>query len=655
LSLLRLSGSARAALGTLALALWVASPTGLRAQVDIPNELATVERVRFEGRRKVPAKTLRAAIKTRSARLLGGDRPLLRADFLRADTLAIRDVYRQHGFLDAHVDVVVASAKEPGTVQVTFQIEEGARTKFGNITFSGVTVMPHDQLRRRLHSRNGRVFNPYFLKADATRIVAAYHDRGHFPEVTATNTRQGQEMHVDFAVDEGPIYHFGPVTLRPTDSLGVTEHFVRRELVIKPGEVYRSSRVELSVERLYETNVFRQVQMIPHVDSIGTVVPFDLRLARRQPRWIDAGIGSGTAERLQGAVQWGHRNIGARGMQGVLEGRLALDADGKFQRARISGSLAEPWLFATRTRGLVTLYLEEQHDRSDPRVLLETESKGVTFELRRQLGRYTRLALIQDNAFVIQAYTFRDPNLDPALRDSLIADVIPSYKTHRLALALSRDSRDDLIRMSRGSYQTLAAEIASGPAREAYFAKEQLVSSWYTPQRSGRWVLATRVRAGVIQPFGERVQFSPQPELDPEVERIPQVDRFRLGGVNTIRGYDENEIAPLGGLLLLQANAELRVSVWGPFGIEVYIDAGNVWARPSDIQDAHVFPDPGGNLYGVNDVRWAAGIGPQLMLPFGPLRMDFTWWPQPDMVVDDNQVRRRHARGSWQFAIGPSF
>jgi len=180
-------------------------------------------------------------------------------------------------------------------------------------------------------------------------------------------------------------------------------------------------------------------------------LPFDLRLARRQPRWIDAGIGSGTAERLQGAVQWGHRNIGARGMQGVLEGRLALDADGKFQRARISGSLAEPWLFATRTRGLVTLYLEEQHDRSDPRVLLETESKGVTFELRRQLGRYTRLALIQDNAFVIQAYTFRDPNLDPALRDSLIADVIPSYKTHRLALALSRDSRDDLIRMVTGT------------------------------------------------------------------------------------------------------------------------------------------------------------------------------------------------------------
>ncbi len=655
MSPLRPSGSARAALGTLALALWVAFPAGLRAQVDIPNELATVDRVRFEGRRKVPEKTLRAAIKTRSSRLLGGDRPLLRADFLKVDTLAIRDVYRQNGFLDAHVDVGIASSRDPGSVEVTFLIAEGPRTKFGSITFTGVIGVPHDQLRRRLHSRTGRVFNPYFLKADATRIVAVYHDRGQFPEVAATTTREEQQIHVNFEVNEGPVYHFGAVTVRATDSLGVSESFVRRELVMKEGEVYRSSRVEQSVERLYETNVFRQVQMVPHVDSVGTVVPFDLRLAPRPPRWLDAGIGSGTAERLQGAVQWGHRNLGSRGMQGVLEGRLALDADGHFQRARLSASVAEPWLFATRTRGLVTLYLEEQHDRTDPRVLFETETKGITFEARRQPGRFTRVALIQDNAFVIQDFTFRDPNLDPAIRDSLIADVIPSYRTHRLALAVVRDTRDDPIRMTRGSYQTLAGEVASGPAKEAGFTKEQFISSWYSPQRGGRWILATRVRAGVIQPFGDRVQFSPQPELDSEVERVPQVDRFRLGGVNTVRGYDENQIAPLGGLLLLQANVELRFSVWGPFGIEAYIDAGNVWERPTDIQDAHVFPDPGDELYGENDVRWAAGIGPQLMLPFGPLRMDFSWWPQPDIVSDGEQLRRVHARGSWQFAIGPSF
>ena len=69
---------------------------------DLPSELATVAEVKFEGRRHVSTKELRAAVKTRTSdRLFSNERPLVRLDYLRADTAAIENVYHQHGYLDA--------------------------------------------------------------------------------------------------------------------------------------------------------------------------------------------------------------------------------------------------------------------------------------------------------------------------------------------------------------------------------------------------------------------------------------------------------------------------------------------------------------------------------------------------------------------------
>ena len=52
------------------------------------------------------------------------------------------------------------------------------------------------------------------------------------------------------------------------------------------------------------------------------------------------------------------------------------------------------------------------------------------------------------------------------------------------------------------------------------------------------------------------------------------------------------------------------------------------------------------------DVRYMIGIGPRLDLPFGPLRVDFSWSFRPE--------RLSNGRHQWrvaepQFAIGPSF
>jgi outer membrane protein assembly factor BamA len=93
---------------------------------------------------------------------------------------------------------------------------------------------------------------------------------------------------------------------------------------------------------------------------------------------------------------------------------------------------------------------------------------------------------------------------------------------------------------------------------------------------------------------------------------------------------------------------ELRIDVWGPLGIEIYADAGNVWDNPSQVGLGSFSPAFSSDPMTPYDVRWVYGFGPRFQLPFGPLRMDFTWWARPD----DTGKRQR---GTFQFAIGPSF
>jgi outer membrane protein insertion porin family len=631
-----------------------------RAQSDIPSELKTISAVRFEGRHHVSAKALKAVLKTRKPSIFPWRRkPILRLDFLRADTLAIENVYWQNGYLDARAQYRLTPSRKSGSEIVTFVIQEGRQTRIAAVELLNVRSVPEAQVRKRLLARPGRHFNPLYLGADTTRIATVYKDRGYLPHITPSAVRDSQRVTVRYDVEEGQLYRYGQVYFSTPGELHVDEKLIRRELLLKPGNVYRASQVQLSIERLYQTGLFSQVQMTPLVDSSHTLVEFDLRVLERKPRWIDTGVGSGSAERFRFTGEWGHRNVARRGMQGALSSRVALDGQARFLLARGEASLLDPWFLRSRTREVTTLYYEVRHDRADVRWLLKQEAKGVSFQLRRELGRFTRTSLTQDNAWVKQDVSFRDPNLTASERDSLARDFPPTYSTHRIQLGVDRDTRDDPIATLRGSLQNLSAEIAGGPFRgTSSFAKGQMVTAWYTPTRK-EWVVAARLRGGTIVPYGD-TRFSSEALVDPQVARVPLEDRFRIGGVNSLRGYDENEI-PLsralqgsGGLTVVQANLELRVPIVGPFGAEFFIDAGNVWTRPEYLKGKQFIPRISSEPMTVNDVRYTFGAGARVQLPFGPLRVDFTWGARPE-PGDQPGTKGKHPKGVAQFAIGPSF
>lgn len=645
----RPSGACAAAVLAGMLALGPSGPAQSAEPVGSSTQLETVAAVRLIGRHSVPASALRAVMKTRPPRLWPwSEKPLLRLDFVRSDVDAIRTVYRQAGYLDVQVESRITTTRRPGRVLVSFQIEEGRRSHIGRVSIEGNTAYRDAALEKKLYARPGRPFNPVFVVADTALISRLYQDRGFIPHVESEVERDSLTVNVTYRLHEGPLYHFGDVYLSSPGELHTAERLIRRELVIRRGEVYRIRRIEDSQQRLYDTGLFSQVQVTPLVDSTNSNIDVDLRVRERKPRWLDGGIGSGTAERFRFTGEWGHRNLGGQGLQGVLSSRLAFDGNAKFLLSHTEASLLEPWLLRTRTRGLVTVYYERRDDRADPRWVVAQDAKGLTFQVRRDFGRASNVTLTQDNTFVTQSIEFLDATVADSTRDSLTLNVPSQYTTHRLQLAGLRDRRDDPLDPHAGSAQTLTLEIAGGPLKgTSSFEKWEFASAWYTPMPNG-WVIALRARGGTIRPFGHAPPFSPSEGIDPNVASVPLEDRFRLGGVNSIRGFSENAISLTGGLAMALANAELRVPLVGPFGLEFYLDAGNVWNHPAELTWNDLRVVTGDRPLTATEVRYVFGAGARLNLPFGPLRVDFTWSPRPD------------ENGNWlvakpQFAIGPAF
>ena len=639
-------------------------PLHAQAGGDLPEQLRVIASVRIRGNKHVGRKQIfkEAHLKTHEPSAMPWrEQPTLRLDYLRADTAAITALYRHYGFLDARAHWVIESTPDPEAARVVFVVDEGRRAKISTVKLEGVHEFKPHEITRSLLSKPKRAFDPAFLALDTLHIAVLYQERGHRPHTAASYTRGSPDslaIAVTYRVEEGPRYTVGRIDYESAGKL--KESLARRELLLKPGETFRRSYLERSVQRLYDTGLYSQVQVSTAIDTSQAKLDMLLRVSARKPRWVDLGIGSGSVDLLRFTGAWGNRNLNHNALLGSLTGELTMDQQQKSleeARRRVvrvryghgSANLVEPWLFGLRLQGNTGVFYEGGTDDRDPRFLWRRDSRGVEAGLAREFSNIFKGSVSAHSALVHQSYEPLQAFPD-TLRDSL-SNFLTRYYDNGVALSLFRDTRDDRITPGRGSIQTVVAELAGGPLKGASsFRKLSFASSWYTPRANG-WTIATRFTGGVMEPTGNG-NFQSGTK-DPVVARVPRERRFFIGGVNSMRGFDENSILFDGGLAMLLLNVEARIPLKGPFGAEAYVDVGNVWSRPEFIQLSDFIPPWEAAHSDLGDIRYTAGVGARLLLPFGPLRMDVTWSRHPQFF--GSHIWGRAFPFNVQFAIGPSF
>lgn len=229
--------------------------TGSTLIVEV-DENATVNKVFFEGNKRLKDVVLQGSIQTRP-------RSIYNDQVLAADVDRILDAYNKVGRDDASVDYEVVPLAND-RVNVVFRIAEGGKTKIREIIFIGNNSFSDRRLRDVITTKQSNIlsflstsdiYDPNRIEADQELLRRYYFNKGFadFQIISATADLDPVENEyvVTFTFDEGVRYNFGTILIESTIP-GVSSDSLYDLLETRTGDYYSAKDVEDSIIAITE-------------------------------------------------------------------------------------------------------------------------------------------------------------------------------------------------------------------------------------------------------------------------------------------------------------------------------------------------------------------------------------------------------------------
>jgi outer membrane protein insertion porin family len=369
---------------------------------------------------------------------------------------------------------------------------------------------------------------------------------------------------------------------------------------VMSGEPLSRSRMLAAQRGLYELGLFRRVEVVPmpgHERRAERNIV--IRCEEGEQKSYLFGVGYSNVDAARIILGWSHLNLLGRAYGFSTEVSLSQS------QQQYSLSLRKRRAFGLPVPGYLAIYLTDE--TLADRDLLR---RGLWIDFGDRLKRPFRQWFRYEYE-IIQPQNLPDvpvPTLPAEFQESKVASITPSIEW---------DTRDNPLAPEKGIFASASAQYAF-PAflADEHFLKVRLGATVYKPILRG--FVAAGLRLGVIEPF------SNLPDI-PQNLQIPFAYRFFAGGRTTHRAFDTDYLGipgqtivdgnPLGGNALILLNLQYRRRITGEFFAEIFVDAGNVWASPSQ--------------FALGDIRWGPGLGIQYRTPAGPLRAEYAWKIDP--------------------------
>jgi outer membrane protein assembly complex protein YaeT len=576
----------------------------LRLQVE-PGRKLKIADVEFPGAQSLGESRLRDTVAVQEGGTGGRFGQTVTNATLEADRKALLELYQREGFPYAVLDPPqLVRVDDADAVKVLFPINEGVRWFISEVRIEGLPVEAAAVLESRpLELVDGSPWSPGAVERARRRLDEALADSG-YPEgrVDAhVDTSTEGSASVALQVDSGPFVRVGEVIiagLRHTH-LNLVSGVVRRAGV-RTGEPLSRKKLLDAQRGLFELGLFRRVELAPmpgqeHRTDRNIVV----RCEEGEQKSYLFGVGYSNVDAARLILGWSHLNLLGRAYAFSAEVSLANS------QQRYSLSLRKRRTFGLPIPGYLAIYRTDEvlADRNLVR-------RGLWIDFGDRLKRPFR-------PWFRYEYDITQPEnlpigvpqtVDPSFEESKVASVTPS---------LEWDTRDNPLAPTTGVFASASLQYAF-PAFQAdeHFIKLYTGATVYRPMLRG--FTAAGLRLGAIEPINPV-------EGVPKNLQIPFAYRFFAGGRTTQRAFDTDSLGipgqtildgdAVGGNAVILLNLEDRRRIAGQFFAAVFVDAGNVWATPADVN--------------LGDIEWGPGLGLQYVTPAGPLRAEYGWRINP--------------------------
>lgn len=205
------------------------------------SENPVITNIAFEGNHKLDEKKLASVVQSRKDGPLS--RPLVQDDVQR-----LLEAYRQRGRFNAEVTPKTIPQAD-GRLSLVFEVREGERIGVGEIAFSGNKAYPARTLRDVVTTGQTNIlsglldndlYDPEKVQNDCELLQKFYRRHGYADATAAVQPSYdaaSKRIVLTFAIDEGPQYQIGAVTIDSAIN-DVDETSLRALIAARPGDVY---------------------------------------------------------------------------------------------------------------------------------------------------------------------------------------------------------------------------------------------------------------------------------------------------------------------------------------------------------------------------------------------------------------------------------
>jgi outer membrane protein insertion porin family len=217
-------------------------------------ENPVINRIAFEGNKKVKDEQLRAEIQSKERGTLS--RPIVQADVAR-----LVEVYRRSGRFDVRIEPKIIELPN-NRVDLVFEINEGLKTGIKRIEFIGNRAYSSYRLKDVIKTsetgllaflQTGDIYDPDRIEADRELLRRFYLKHG-FIDVRVVSAMGEYDpalrgFIVTFTIEEGDQYRVGSVDVQ-SSVRGLDRGLLWWKLRVSAGEVYNAEGVEKTVEEM---------------------------------------------------------------------------------------------------------------------------------------------------------------------------------------------------------------------------------------------------------------------------------------------------------------------------------------------------------------------------------------------------------------------
>lgn len=224
---------------------------------------SVVTSITFSGNTAFSAKTLRSKISLKEEGFLR-NAPFQRS-LLEADKQTIVLFYMTKGYIDSRVVDVIESTsfnekKEREEVSLTFIIQEGAQYTYAGTVLSGNEIFTTERLLSCIKLKSGDIFNQTKFQEGMSALTNLYYENGYMtnefiPQINKDSERR--TIAYSITIVERSRAHVEHIIIKGNTK--TKEEVIRREIPLKPGDVFSRSKIMSGVRNLYNTQYFSSV------------------------------------------------------------------------------------------------------------------------------------------------------------------------------------------------------------------------------------------------------------------------------------------------------------------------------------------------------------------------------------------------------------